>query len=403
MEVTKEDIFWMKKAFFYASFSIGFSDPNPSVGAVITSLDKKKLLSYGYTYPAGYSHAERNAIKSLNTQEEAILYSTLEPCNHYGRTPPCTKAILEHPSIKKVYTPFIDPHPSMQGKSLDLLEKKGREVIKLPKKTFSEEIFWTLGGYWTYNQKKRPRVFLKWAQTKEGFLAPLKGPSGKISSFSSLALLHAIRRTLRNILVTPGSVYWDFPKLTPRISSFPQDALKGSSFFIKILQERQKNPLPSLPFYPPYRRIYILPKKPFPLEKFFLFQKNLEGEAIFFTQEKEFYLYLKEKNALVFYLSSYRNWKEILSTLYQKGILNLLIEGGPTFLEEIFQEDWIDALLIFRTSKSWEEGSGFRGSFLRKEEEEIPSLFLYKKLSLGEDSLVIWIKNSFWKKFIQDH
>nr|WP_262921910.1 bifunctional diaminohydroxyphosphoribosylaminopyrimidine deaminase/5-amino-6-(5-phosphoribosylamino)uracil reductase RibD [Arenibacter sp. A80] len=202
-----------------AKNGLGTTFPNPMVGSVI--VHGAKIIGEGHTSPYGGSHAEVNAINSVKDKQllkKATLYVTLEPCSHYGKTPPCADLIIEH-QIPNVVIGLLDPHEKVAGKGIEKLKAAGCNV--------------TLGileaacmehhkRFLTAHTKKRPYIILKWAETADGFIAPdqlkrLKHPEPYwISNTYSQQLVHKWRSQEQAILVGTNTVLADNPKLNVR-------------------------------------------------------------------------------------------------------------------------------------------------------------------------------------------
>ncbi|MCB9230463.1 MAG: bifunctional diaminohydroxyphosphoribosylaminopyrimidine deaminase/5-amino-6-(5-phosphoribosylamino)uracil reductase RibD [Bacteroidia bacterium] len=191
--------------------------PNPKVGAVV--VHDEKIIGEGFHGHFGGPHAEVNAIQTVtdkNLLPNSTLYVSLEPCNHYGKTPPCTRLILEN-QIPRVVIGALDPNPLMSGKSVKFLRAEGVEV------TVNEEIspFEELNQAFILNQKEsRPWIVLKWAQSADGFIAGLdsneKAQRTAISGPQAQKLTHRLRANLQAILVGKNTAEIDQPTLTTR-------------------------------------------------------------------------------------------------------------------------------------------------------------------------------------------
>ena len=186
------------------------------VGCLIVKDDK--IIGEGYTDPYGGSHAEVNAIKSVKNREllkSATLYVTLEPCSHHGKTPPCCDLIISF-QIPRVVIGCVDPHEKVRGHGIARLKASGCQVI-----VGVEEALCKLHHkrFLTYHTKKRPYIILKWAQTKNGFVAPKNKNSNRpfwISGKLSRQLVHQWRAEEQAILVGANTVTKDNPSLTTR-------------------------------------------------------------------------------------------------------------------------------------------------------------------------------------------
>lgn len=204
---------YMHLAITLAQKGIGYVNPNPLVGAVVVK--EGKIISQGYHERYGELHAERNALAScIADPKDATMYVTLEPCCHYGKTPPCTEAIIEH-GIRKVYVGCLDPNPLVAGRGVETLRQAGIEVItgvlENPCKKLNEIFI-------HYMNTRTPYVTMKFAMTMDGKIATCTGESRWISGEMSREKVHRDRSRYQGIMVGVGTVLADNPMLTSRIS-----------------------------------------------------------------------------------------------------------------------------------------------------------------------------------------
>jgi diaminohydroxyphosphoribosylaminopyrimidine deaminase/5-amino-6-(5-phosphoribosylamino)uracil reductase len=208
--------FYIKRCLQIAKNGIGTTRPNPSVGAVIVV--NNNIIGEGFTAPYGGSHAEVNAINAVANKDllkQATLYVTLEPCAHFGKTPPCADLIVKH-QLKNVVIGCVDSNPLVAGKGVEHLQKSGINVVvgvlETACKTHHKRFF-------TVQNKKRPYVILKWAETKDGFVAPHSRTAQKpvwISNAYSQQKVHKLRSKEHAVLVGTRTVLDDNPKLNVR-------------------------------------------------------------------------------------------------------------------------------------------------------------------------------------------
>ncbi|TLP81458.1 bifunctional diaminohydroxyphosphoribosylaminopyrimidine deaminase/5-amino-6-(5-phosphoribosylamino)uracil reductase RibD [Maribacter sp. ACAM166] len=202
-----------------AKNGLGFTAPNPMVGAVVVY--NGKIIGEGYTSPYGGAHAEVNAINSVTDVtllKSATLYVTLEPCSHFGKTPPCADLIINI-GIRKVVIGLKDPHEKVAGRGIQKLEQAGCYVeVGVLKKVCAEHH----RRFLTFHTKKRPYIILKWAETADGFIAPektLRGATKKpywITNTESRQLVHKWRSEEQAILVGTNTALADNPNLNLR-------------------------------------------------------------------------------------------------------------------------------------------------------------------------------------------
>ncbi len=206
----------MRRCLELAQKGIGTTRPNPSVGAVLVV--DGKIIGEGFTKPYGQSHAEVNAIGSVEDKEllkQATMYVTLEPCSHYGKTPPCSLLIVNS-KIPKVVIGCLDTNSLVSGRGVKMLEDAGCEVIT---GVLEEECRVQHRRFFTYHEKKRPHIILKWAESKDGFIAPKSRNSRKpvwITNKISRQLVHQWRAQEHAILVGTTTTIQDNPKLNVR-------------------------------------------------------------------------------------------------------------------------------------------------------------------------------------------
>jgi len=207
---------YIKRCIEIAKNGLGTARPNPMVGSVIVHEDS--IIGEGYTSKYGGNHAEVNAIHSVQDKsllKQATLYVTLEPCSHYGKTPPCSDLIIAH-KIPKVVIGCVDDNKKVAGKGIERLINAGCQVIVGVLEEACKEHH---KRFFTFHNKKRPYVILKWAETKDGFIAPASKDTLKpvwITNEYSRQLVHKWRAEEQAILVGTNTVLNDNPSLTVR-------------------------------------------------------------------------------------------------------------------------------------------------------------------------------------------
>ena len=280
------------------------------VGCIIVLNDK--IIGEGYTSPFGGAHAEVNAINSVINKEDlknSTLYVTLEPCNHYGKTPPCCDLIINY-KIPKVVIGCLDPNEKVNGKGIAKLKASGCEVIT----EFESELCNRHHKrFLTFFKKKRPYIILKWAQTKNGYVAPkskIKESPVYITSKSSRQIVHKWRSEEQAILVGFNTIIQDNPKLTTRM-------VKGS------------NPI----------RIVVCDDRKI-VKKFNVF--NDEAETIIINLDS------CNKNI--------SEAKKICDDLFKNNIISVIVEGGPKTLNYFLMENLWDEARIFIGEKEFSNG-----------------------------------------------
>ena len=207
---------YIKRCIEIAKIGLGSTAPPPSVGSVIVY--NEKIIGEGYTSPYGGRHAEINAIASVkdkNLLSKSTLYVTLEPCSHYGKTPPCSDAIIKH-GIKHIVIGCKDDNPQVSGKGIQQLKSAGC-TVKLG--VLEQECKELHKRFFTFHHKHRPYIILKWAETSDGFMAPITKNEKKpvwITNSLSRQLVHKWRSEEQAILVGTSTVSEDNPSLTVR-------------------------------------------------------------------------------------------------------------------------------------------------------------------------------------------
>ncbi|MFS4468140.1 bifunctional diaminohydroxyphosphoribosylaminopyrimidine deaminase/5-amino-6-(5-phosphoribosylamino)uracil reductase RibD [Maribacter sp. 2210JD10-5] len=210
---------YMKRCIQIAKKGLGHTAPNPMVGSVI--VQDGNIIGEGFTSPYGGAHAEVNAINAVEDKsllKKATLYVTLEPCSHFGKTPPCADLIVKH-QIKTVVIGVLDPNPMVSGKGIEKLRANGCEVRTGILET---ECRAHHKRFLTFQEQKRPYIILKWAETVDGFIAPLPDQRNQnlepywITNAYSRQLVHKWRSEEQAILVGTTTVLADNPKLDVR-------------------------------------------------------------------------------------------------------------------------------------------------------------------------------------------
>jgi len=209
---------YMRRCLELAELGKGHVSPNPMVGAVIVL--NGKIIGEGYHQKYGEAHAEVNAVNRVINKfdnyaellKQATIYVSLEPCAHYGKTPPCADLIIKH-QIPKVVVGCRDPFDQVNGKGIEKLQAAGVEVVL---GVLEAECKWLNRRFFTRIQKHRPYIILKWAQTTDGFFAPAGGSQFWITGEESRKLVHQWRGEEDAILVGTKTVLADNPQLNVR-------------------------------------------------------------------------------------------------------------------------------------------------------------------------------------------
>jgi diaminohydroxyphosphoribosylaminopyrimidine deaminase/5-amino-6-(5-phosphoribosylamino)uracil reductase len=309
---------YLRQALRLARRGSGRTSPNPLVGAVVVR--GGQVVGAGYHQKAGGPHAERIALAQAGRKARgAILYVTLEPCNHTGRTPPCTEAILES-GVKKVVFGMEDPNPRVAGGGGSYLRSRGIEVsgglLERECRALNEVYLkWVTTGL--------PFVTLKAALSLDGKIATRSGDSQWISNEQSRARVHRLRSRVDGILVGIGTVLADDPLLTPRLSrTITRTPLRV------IVDPQLRIPLPSRLFLDP-GPVLIAAAEGAPKRKATALQRKGVDLVLFPDRGGRFDL------------------KALLAHLGRKEVTSLLVEGGAEIFSSFLSEGLADRLWLF--------------------------------------------------------
>jgi diaminohydroxyphosphoribosylaminopyrimidine deaminase/5-amino-6-(5-phosphoribosylamino)uracil reductase len=203
---------WMQRALDLALLGSGRVAPNPLVGCVIVKNDQ--IIAEGYHQQYGGPHAEVNAIENATASVEgATAYVTLEPCSHFGKTPPCADLLIES-GIKEVYVANLDPNPLVAGKGVEKLKAAG---ITCHIGVGAEKGEWINRHFFTYHRLKRPYITFKYACSADGFIAATNGSPVQLSNELSAIRVHQMRSEHQGIVVGVQTILTDDPSLTTRL------------------------------------------------------------------------------------------------------------------------------------------------------------------------------------------
>lgn len=303
--------FFMKTALNLARKGVGMVSPNPPVGAVLVKYGK--IIGWGYHKKFGGPHAEVFALKNFEKKdlEGAILFVTLEPCAHYGKTPPCTKLIVEK-GIKKVVIGVRDKNPLVSGKGVEQLKKNGVDVVEGILKDELERFY---APFFKFITEKIPFITLKFAQTFDGKNRAKKGEKYLVSD-KTLRYVHKLRYESDAILVSANTVLTDNPFLDIRHYYKKKDLLKIVLDTNGRLTGNEN-----------------------------IFKSR--GEVIVYTGNNE--LLNKNISAKIVVLDKDMgrlNLKNVLKDLGLMKVQNLLVEGGGRLSFELIHKNLIDKLII---------------------------------------------------------
>ena len=317
--------------------------PNPMVGCVI--VNDGDIIGEGYHKKYGKNHAEVNAIHSVRDKSElknSILYVNLEPCCHHGKTPPCTDLIVKY-NIPKVVIGCIDTFSKVSGQGIKKLKDNSVEVIY---GVLEKDCIELNKRFFCYHTKKRPYIILKWAKSKDNFIAPINQEKPFwMTSEKSKKLVHSWRAEEDAILVGRKTVVADNPSLTVRMCE-------------------GKNPI----------RIII--------DKELL----LDKKSNVFDDQAETIVFNNIKSAIIdkttYLKTDFNNLNEgILNQLYNRSILSLIIEGGTITINSFIEKNLYDEIRVFTADKLLEKGIN---------SPELPDINLIKTSIINNDKLEVY-------------
>ncbi|MEO5910387.1 MAG: bifunctional diaminohydroxyphosphoribosylaminopyrimidine deaminase/5-amino-6-(5-phosphoribosylamino)uracil reductase RibD [Pelobium sp.] len=335
------------RAIELAKLGLGHVSPNPMVGAVIVY--KNKIIGEGYHEAYGKAHAEVNAVQQVLDQfpdaleilKQATIYVTLEPCSHFGKTPPCADLIIKY-QIPEVIIGTLDPFESVNGKGVAKLEAAG---IKVTVGVLEPECVALNKRFFTRLKKQRPYVILKWAETTDGYFSPLDGKQKWITQKESKRLVHLWRTQEDCILIGKDTAKADDPQLNVRLVAGrnPKRAV------IDRHLELDKS-------------LHLFDQSQFT----FVFNEHktaIEGNTLYIGIE-DFELFMPQY---------------VLFQLYLQDIQSVMIEGGRKTLQT-----FIDAAL-------WDEARIFTGDIKWGEGNKSPTIKgeLVTEQNIGKDKLTI--------------
>ena len=307
----------MRRCIQLAKNGLGTTYPNPLVGSIIVY--ENKIIGEGWHRQSGMPHAEVNAIDSVKNKQllrNATIYINLEPCSHTGKTPPCANLIIEK-QIKNVVIGCKDPNPKVAGNGIKLLKKSG---LKVTYGILEKECEHLNKRFFSFFLKKRPYIILKWAESTDGFIAPLPNQRSEtkpvfLSSKEDQVLVHQWRTQENGILVGAQTILADNPKLTSRW-------VKGN------------NPV----------RIALDPSGRIPIN------------AHFFDETANSLQLTKKSLGMDEDCSPIQFLENSLIFLQQKGISSILVEGGTKTLQHFIDHNLWDEARIFISPLKLQDG-----------------------------------------------
>ncbi len=320
----------MQRCIQLAQNGLGTTYPNPMVGCVI--VHDGKIIAEGWHQKAGGPHAEVNAINQVRDKEilkESVLCVSLEPCAHYGKTPPCSDLIIKH-NIPKVIVGSIDPFAKVNGQGVQKMKEAGIEVITGILEKDCKEIN---KRFFTFHQEKRPYTILKWAQTADGFMAAKNNKQKWITSEYSKQLVHKWRTEEQAVLIGTRTAEIDNPQLNARIWSGNQP--------VRLVLDKELKLNSKLNLFDKSQKTIVF------TERSSENHVNLEFIKVDFDENLP---------------------NTILDKLYENGIQSVIIEGGRRTLKSFIEKELWDEARIFTSADRWNSGvqsPDFKGKLIQ--------------------------------------
>ena len=311
---------YIKLSLDLAQRAKGHTAPNPMVGAVLVHNDR--IIGEGWHHYYGADHAEVNCLKSVAAADkylipESTMYVNLEPCAHYGITPPCANRLVEE-HVKQVVIANNDPFEKVNGRGVDMLKAGG---VSVETGVLGKEGLWVNRRFFCFHKEKRPYIILKWAQTKDGFIAPVDRSRFQISNALSQKLLHKWRTEEAAIMVGNTTALNDNPQLTSRL-------YEGRQPLRIVLDKRMKLPT-TYHVYDNTAPTWIV---------------NEQKEILLGNVHS---VKLPFDDMLI---------PTLLYRLYEAKILSVIVEGGATLLNSFIHLGLWDEARVFTGDVSLKEG-----------------------------------------------
>jgi diaminohydroxyphosphoribosylaminopyrimidine deaminase / 5-amino-6-(5-phosphoribosylamino)uracil reductase len=351
---------YMGQALRLARRGLGRVSPNPMVGAVIVK--GGRVIGRGYHHYFGGDHAEVDALRNAaGDVSGSTLYVTLEPCRHWGKTPPCTDAIIKS-KIGRVVVGMLDPFPQMQGKSIELLNQQGIETVA---GVLEKECRALNEVYLKYITAGLPYVTVKWAQTLDGKIATAQGNSRWISSPESLKLAHRLRATHDSILAGVNTVLKDDPELTTRL-------VKGRNPARVILDSTLRVPLDSKVLSNQVAAKTLVAATPAAPKEKLAALKKMGIEVLLAPPDTDGRVDLKA----------------LLKTLAQRQLSSVLVEGGAETITSFLRLGLADKILAIIAPKIMGTGTDAVGELNITDVSQALKFNFTRVYRSGEDIVV---------------
>lgn len=335
---------FMQRALDLATLGMGQVSPNPMVGCVIVK--DGKVLGEGWHQKFGGLHAEPNAVSDVKDEADikgADVYVTLEPCSHFGKTPPCAELLVKHAPAKVIIC-NLDPNPLVSGRGISLLEKNG---IGVETGLLEEKGRFLNRRFFTFMEKKRPYVILKWAQTIDGYIARENYDSKWISGELSRKEVHLWRSHEAAIMVGTNTAIYDNPKLNVRWVSGENP--------VRVVLDRNLQLSKGMNLFDQSQVTLVYNAKENRADEYIQYVKIPFGEGMI---------------------------EALLEDLYKRKILSVIIEGGAKLLNTYINADIWDEARVFTGPEEF--GNGIKAPELTIKPVE--------SRNIGEDELLIYRK-----------
>lgn len=308
-----DHILFMQRALYLAQSGAGKVAPNPLVGAVL--VHDGTIIGEGWHREYGQAHAEVNCIHSVRPEEqhkicESTIYVTLEPCAHFGKTPPCAALIIQH-KIPKIVIACVDTFSEVAGRGIQQLRDAG---VQVELGVLEQEARWLNRRFFTFHEKKRPYVILKWAESSDGFIAPENGRKVMLSNDLVQRYVHKMRHEEAAIMVGYNTALSDDPFLTDRFFGTKQP--------LRIVYDRNDALPDSLHLKTDGHKTIIYNQK----------RSAINGHC-------RYVKLAPEENITA----------AILADLHKEGINSLIVEGGTKTLETFIKSGLWDETHVIKT------------------------------------------------------
>lgn len=337
----------MSKALSLAARGLGHTSPNPMVGAIVVK--NGRIIGEGFHHQAGEPHAEVHAIHAAGAEAKgADLYVTLEPCSHYGRTPPCAELIIQA-GLKRVIVGMVDPNPVVAGRGITMLRNAGIEVVT---GVLQRECEILNEQFITYMNRERPFITLKSAMSLDGKIATYGGDSQWITGGEARMDGHFLRATHDCILTGVGTVLADNPTLTCRL---PYPSLDSYLQSLEIHNDKgRKEPSAPSEYATPFRQPTVVILDALgrtPTDSKILQDKNHQC-LLFVSAEcpQTRRLALQAEGAEVCEVPTNRHGLDleaIMKELYKRQYLSVLVEGGSRIIASFVEQKLVDKIVTY--------------------------------------------------------